>query len=101
MQHRIRASDPYQAVFRNSKTYDFCLYQNEQFIWKWSNGKMFSQAIRNVTLEPNQPLTYVVNYTQTAITGNPLESGTYKLVGLFCIKDQQFSSVPLSLEIRN
>jgi hypothetical protein len=95
-----QASDPYQAVFSNGKTYDFCLYQNDQLIWKWSNGRMFSQAIRNVTLEPNKPLTYVIIYNQITSTGKPLEPGSYNLTGIFCTKDQQYTSASLPIEIR-
>lgn len=93
-----QGTEPYQAVFSSGKTYDFYFYQDDQLLGKWSNNKMFSQAIRNITLEPHQPLTYVVTFNQILASGQSLEPGKYRIIGALCTRGKEFLSSPVEIE---
>lgn len=94
-------ANPYQATFTSSQKFDFFLYdEHGQLVWKWSGDKMFAQVISTLNLEPNKPLTYVVTFNQILPSGKLLSPGIYKLVGVFCAKNQPQKSEPIMVEIR-
>lgn len=94
-------SKPYQAQFSSSQIYDFFLYNDqEQLVWKWSGDKMFAMSIVNLKLEPKLPLTYVITFNQVLPSGKTLEPGKYQLVGWFCVKEKQYRTKAVGIEIR-
>lgn len=94
-------SKSYQAQFSSSKIYDFLLYnEQEQLVWKWSGDKMFAMSLVNRKLEPKQPLTYVIIFNQMLPSGKQLEPGKYQLVGEFCVREKQYRSKPVEIEIK-
>ncbi len=96
-----QGSKTYQAQFASSKIYDFYLYTEEQQLaWKWSGDKMFAMALASRKLEPKQPLTYVVTFNQMLSSGKQLEPGRYQLIGEFCVREKQFRSEAVEIEIR-
>lgn len=96
-----QGSKPYTAQFSSSKIFDFFLYnEQEQLVWKWSSDKMFAMSLVNRKLEPKQPQTYVVIFNQLSPSGKPLEPGKYRLVGEFCVREAQYRSKKLEIEIR-
>ncbi len=94
-------SKPYEVQFTSSKVYDFYLYnEQEQLIWKWSGDKMFAMSLVSLKLEPKRPLTYVTIFNQMLPSGKLLEPGKYKFVGEFCVREKQFRSEAVEIEIR-
>lgn len=94
-----QGSKRYEAQFSSSKIYDFYLYDaEERLVWKWSGDKMFAMALINRRLEPKQPLTYVEIFNQTS--GKQLEPGKYRLVGEFCLREKQYCSKAVEIEVR-
>lgn len=94
-------SKSYQAQFSSSQIYDFHLYnENQQLVWKWSGDKMFAMSLVNLKLEPKLPLTYVITFNQVLPSGKLLEPGKYKLVGEFCVREKEYLTKPVEIEVR-
>lgn len=45
-------SEPVELEFRSGKTADVVVYADEAEVWRWSEGRMFTQAIRTETVQP-------------------------------------------------
>lgn len=96
-----QGSKTYEAQFSSSKIYDFYLYDaEERLVWKWSGDKMFAMALINKRLEPKQPLTYVETFNQILLSGKQLEPGKYRLVGEFYMREKQYCSKAVEIEVR-
>jgi len=87
--------------FNSSKRYDFFLYDADQLVWKWSEGRFFNQALANLTLDPQIPLTYIIIFNQVLSSGSAIGPGHYQLKGAFCTREQEYLSDPIDIEISN
>lgn len=57
---RVRnvGDDARDLSFRNGKTADIAVREGETEVWRWSDGGMFTQALRTVTLGPGETITH-------------------------------------------
>ena len=60
--------------------YDFIAYKNETVIWRWSDGRMFGQAIGQIVLQPGESVTYSESWALKTDPRDRAIPGTYKLV---------------------
>ncbi|MEF8853513.1 MAG: BsuPI-related putative proteinase inhibitor [Haloarculaceae archaeon] len=44
--------EPVDLTFRNGMTADVVVYDGDTEVWRWSDGRMFTQAVRTETLAP-------------------------------------------------
>ena len=96
-----QGSKTYEAQFASSKIYDFYLYDaEERLVWKWSGDKMFAMALVNRELLSKLPLTYVITFNQTLLSGKQLGPGKYQLVGEFSIRENPRRTKPVAIEVR-
>lgn len=52
---RNDGDDPIDLEFRNGQTFDFAVFDDDGTErWRWSDGRMFTQALRSVTLAPGE-----------------------------------------------
>lgn len=52
------AAAPEELSFRSGHTADFAVFDGEDERWRWSEGRMFTQALQSATLEPGESVTY-------------------------------------------
>lgn len=64
---------PVRLSFRSSCTADFAVLDGEDERWRWSQGRMFTQALQSESLDPGESMTYDGEWQ------NP-QSGTYTAV---------------------
>ena len=50
--------EPERLSFRNSCTADFAVLDGEDERWRWSQGRMFTQALQSESLGPGESVTY-------------------------------------------
>ncbi len=81
-----------------SQQFDIYLYQHEQLVWRWSQGRMFAQVLSQIVLEPTLPQTYVAKLDPKTLPA-ALKPGKYQLVGLLRSEDSPRSK-PWEIEIR-
>ena len=65
--------DPRELTFRSGLDADFAVSRDGEECWRWSDGRMFTQALRTETVAPGESRTYTE-------TWEPPESGTYTAV---------------------
>jgi hypothetical protein len=51
-------SEPAMLSFRNSCTADFAVLDGDDERWRWSQGRMFTQALQAEELAPGETVTY-------------------------------------------
>jgi archaellum component FlaG (FlaF/FlaG flagellin family) len=49
-------TEPIELEFRSGKVADVAVYNDGVEIWRWSEGRMFTQAIQTETLDPGELL---------------------------------------------
>ena len=50
--------DPAQLTFRDGGHADCAVYDGDEEVWRWSAGRMFTQAIEHQTVEPGETLQF-------------------------------------------
>lgn len=50
--------EPLELRFRDSQTADFSLFEDGNERWRWSDGRLFTQALRAEPLEPGATTIY-------------------------------------------
>jgi len=66
--------------------------------WVWSDGKMFTRALRNVKMEPDQKQTFTATWDQTGSNGAVVARGSY-VVQARITANGGISSAPLTLKL--
>jgi hypothetical protein len=62
-----------ELVFPNGQTHDLVVLDAAgEEVWRWSNGRMFTQALQNRILGGGDTLTYEMIWTPTADSNTPL-----------------------------
>lgn len=64
--------EPVTLTFMDGQSFDMALYRDEERVWLWSHGRVFTAARRSEALAPGEALTYVVDLPE-------LQPGTYQL----------------------
>lgn len=68
-------SEPHEATFRSGLDADFAVFRDGEECWRWSDGRMFTQALRTERFEPGESVTYTESW-------EPPEPGTYTVVAV-------------------
>lgn len=45
-------ADPVEVTFRNGGQADFVVYEEGSEVWRWSEGRMFTQMLQPATFDP-------------------------------------------------
>jgi hypothetical protein len=67
--------------FRDGRRADFAAYRDGSEVWRWSDGRMFAQALGSETLAPGERVTY-------RGTWDAPESGSYVAIGTLAAVDR-------------
>ncbi len=68
------ASDPVALTFPTGQEFDFSVFRNGRRLWSWSQDKMFTQAIHEVTLTSGETRRY-----ETTWETGPVTAGVYRV----------------------
>ena len=74
--------EPVTLSFRSARTADFVVLDGEEERWRWSEGKMFAQALRSDELAPGETATYDGEWS-------PPEPGSYTAVATLEAEDRE------------
>lgn len=78
--------------FRSSHQYDFMIRQGDQKVWRWSDGRMFAQALTQLILQPHETRTFRETWDQNGLKGEPVSPGSYELVGMLLVVDRTYTA---------
>jgi hypothetical protein len=68
--------------FSSGQHYDFEVRRGRQVVWRWSAGRMFTQAVTNLTIGPGERRVYSETWNQRDNNGQPVPPGTYGAIGI-------------------
>lgn len=98
---RNRSDESVSLGFNDGQTYDFIIKKlpEDKEVWRWSEGKFFTEALWFIKLEPYEKKTYVFKWDQKDNESRQVESGTYKLEALISSEPEVFAnSVRINIE---
>lgn len=71
-------SDDVTANFRDGQSAEFEVFRGSELIWRWSDGQMFTQAVRRDRLEPGATRRYeAVWEVPTELSGEFVATGRW------------------------
>lgn len=89
---------PQDLVFSSGQEYDYFIYNQEnELIYQWSDGKMFTMAIKEVTLDPGDRLNYSSEWDFTDKNGNKVQDGEFRVEFKVTAKVESSSGEMISL----
>lgn len=59
-------TEPIDLTFRTGMVADVAVYQDGVEVWRWSDGRMFTQAIETQTLAPGETLVFEANWDDSS-----------------------------------
>jgi len=94
-----RSNELIDLLFKSGQTYDFIVKKMPEGkeVWRWSEGRFFTEAIWTMFLEPGERKTYVIKWDQKDNNSQQVEPGTYKIEALITSEPEVFSN---SIRIR-
>lgn len=69
--------------FRSSQQGDFMIRRDEEEIWRWSDGRVFAQALTKMRLGPNERRQIHATWDQKDRKGREVSAGSYEAAALF------------------
>jgi len=69
--------------FPTGQMYDFGLVRGDQWIWRWSDTRVFTQAFTTLLIRPGESTIFNAQWDQRDGQGRPVPSGEYELVAVF------------------
>lgn len=81
---RNEGEDPIELQFSDAQQVDFAVYDGDEEIWRYSDGKMFAQVLTAETLDPDDALSF------DSVWENPPD-GTFEVVGTLEAKNADCS----------
>lgn len=68
--------------FTSAKQFDFEVLRSGKLVARWSNGRVFAQALSSATIGPGQSLTFTGRWDLRNLVGQPVPAGEYVVRGL-------------------
>jgi hypothetical protein len=87
-----RTSEPIEKTFNSGQRYDFEVTRDGEFVWRWSDGKAFTEVIGEERWEPGECKRYNEWWDGVDSNGEYAPYGQYQAVGVLT------SSPPIGTE---
>jgi hypothetical protein len=84
---RNRTSEVQRVTFSDGAQSDFIVFNDgtHQLRWRWTEGKVFTQATTEVMFEPQETRKISVTWDQVLASGAMVEAGAYEARGMMMI----------------
>jgi hypothetical protein len=76
-----RSREEVTLFFRSGMTHDFVVTRDKREVWRWSRGRVFTQAITPIKLQPGESRTFEGTWGQKGNDGEPVPEGQYTITG--------------------
>jgi len=89
-----RARKPVDLRFRSGQRYDFAIRDGKgKVLWRWSDGRVFTQALGAETIAPGTTLSWQETFPET------LDAGSYELIGTIPVVRSELTATS-SIEVK-
>lgn len=62
----------------SGQKYEFEIHRDNRVVWRWSQGRFFTQQLGSTVIQPNEEVTYRVTWDQRNNDGVRVPAGTYQ-----------------------
>lgn len=69
---------PIRLTYRSGQRYDFWVTRGGREVWRWSDGRVFTQATGTVILQPGESQNFSATWNQD-VDGRTAPSGVYRV----------------------
>jgi hypothetical protein len=78
---RNGSSKTVQIPFSSSQHFDFEVWRDNRLVWRWGDGRSFTQNLTTLTIEPGQAVTLSGSWDLQTSAGKPAPPGVYTVRG--------------------
>lgn len=94
-----KGQQPVTLRFSSGQRFDIWVRNNAGELWRWSRGRMFTQALGFVTLKPGERQTYKATWNQRNNKGTQVAAGSYSVLAQLTTMGQKPTPVKSSFTI--
>ncbi|MDK2883112.1 MAG: hypothetical protein PWP58_1448 [Bacillota bacterium] len=87
-------------TYPTGQRYEFEVRQDNRLIWRWSEGRTFTQAVRRLRVRPRETMVYTESWPQVDTNGRQVEPGRYRIVAWNTARELRDEVVTVYVEIR-
>jgi intracellular proteinase inhibitor BsuPI/copper amine oxidase-like protein len=99
LEARNTSGAPVTLQMSSGQKYDFEVARGDTVVWKWSDDRMFTQALVDMTVAPNQTLVYRETWNQRSREGRAVEPGEYTLTGYLTTRNLSLPKARVTIRI--
>lgn len=70
---------PIRLTYPTAQRFDIWVTRGNTEVWRWSEGRFFTQAVESVVLQPGQAQTFSAVWNQRTRAGRLVPTGTYRV----------------------
>lgn len=74
-----RSDNAVRIPLNTGQKYEFEIWQGNKMVWRWSQGRFFTQVLGNTVIQPNEEVTYRIQWDQRNADGQRVPAGTYQV----------------------
>ena len=87
-------------TYLTGQRYEFEIRQDNRLIWRWSDGRAFSQAVQRIHARPGETLVFTEQWPQVDSAGRRVEPGRYRVVAWNTARELREEVITICVEIR-
>ena len=97
---RNKGNKPLMLKFNTAQQYEFYAKdENQRIVWKWSNDRVFAEALTDVTLAPGEMFSRSAKWNYLRNDGYRVKAGKYQIMGAITVQPQGRYSKPLQVDV--
>lgn len=94
-------SEPQELSFNSSQKFDARIEDSSGTqVWQWSDGRMFTQMLESITLEPDKSVSFTVQWPLTDSKGKAVNPGNYDIYAKIMAARLRSEEVKLKVSIQ-
>jgi LysM repeat protein len=87
-------------TYMTGQRYEFEIRQDNRLIWRWSEGRPFTQRVQRLRVRPGETEIFTESWPQVDSAGRQVEPGRYRVVAWNTARELRDEVVTVYLEIR-
>ncbi|HHV06843.1 MAG TPA: LysM peptidoglycan-binding domain-containing protein [Firmicutes bacterium] len=88
-------------TYLTGQRYEFEIRQDNRLIWRWSDGRAFSQAVQRIHARPGETLVFTEQWPQVDSAGRQVEPGRYRVVAWNTARELREEVITIYVELRS
>lgn len=85
-----RGDEPVRIPLNSGQRYEFEVWRDNRVVWRWSQGRFFTQQLGSTSIQPNEEVTYRVTWDQRNNDGVRVPPGNYQVRAFVPTRWQEF-----------